>query len=177
MNAAARAALLAALALAAGCAEERPLMDPASGRAAPAFALPDLDGQTWRLEEHRGRTLLLNFWATWCAPCREEMPALDRLHRTLGGAGDFAVVGIHVGPGGDALDAFLEEVPVSFPILVDADLALADWDVAALPTTVLLDPGGRARYAAAGPREWDSEAALQFFAAAVPAAAPSAAPE
>ena len=164
MPSAARALLLACLALAAGCAEERPLMDPASGKIAPGFALPDLEGRTWRLGEHRGRTLLINFWATWCAPCREEMPALERLHRTLGGDGRFSVVGVHAGPGGDALGVFLEEVPVSFPILVDADLALADWSVAALPTTVLIDPDGRARYAAAGPREWDSEEALEFFA-------------
>lgn len=163
-RAAARALLLAWLALAAGCAEERPLMDPASGRTAPGFALPDLEGRTWQLGEHRGRTLLINFWATWCAPCREEMPALERLHRTLGGDGRFSVVGVHVGPAGDTLGTFLEEVPVSFPILVDADLALADWNVAALPTTVLIDPDGRARYAAAGPREWDSEEALEFFA-------------
>ena len=167
--AAARAVCLAGLALAAGgCAEERALMDPASGRAAPEFALPDLEGRTWRLSEHRGRTLLINFWATWCAPCREEMPALERLHRALGGDGEFSVVGVHVGPAGDALGAFLEETPVSFPILVDAELALADWNVAALPTTVLLDADGRARYAAAGPREWDAEEALEFFAGMLP---------
>lgn len=167
-SAAARAVLLACLALAAGCAEERALMEPASGRAAPDFALPDLEGRTWRLSEHRGRALLINFWATWCAPCREEMPALERLHRILGGDGRFSVVGVHVGPAGGALEVFLEEVPVSFPILVDADLALADWSVAALPTTVLVGPDGRARYAAAGPRAWDSAAALEFFAAALP---------
>lgn len=168
LAAAARAACLACLALAAGCAEERALMDPASGRTAPEFALPDLEGRTWRLGEHRGRTLLINFWATWCAPCREEMPALERLHRTLGGDGHFSVIGVHVGPAGDALGVFLEEVPVSFPILVDADLALADWNVAALPTTVLIDLDGRARYAAAGPREWDSEEALEFFVDILP---------
>ena len=168
-SAAAHAALLAGLALAAaGCAEERALMNPASGRAAPEFTLPDAEGRPWRLGEHRGRTLLINFWATWCAPCREEMPALERLHQTLGADGRFSVVGVHVGPAGDALGAFLAEVPVSFPILVDADLALANWDVAALPTTVLIGPEGRARYAAAGPREWDSEEALAFFAGLLP---------
>ena len=154
-----------ALALgAAGCSDEPELMEEASGKPAPDFVLPDLDGQPWQLSQARGQVLLINFWATWCAPCRREMPALARLHETLAGE-NFQVVGIHVGPSAE-IKRFLVETPVGFPILVDAELALEDWNVPMLPATFLIDAEGRVRYWAIGEREWDSPEALEFFSAA-----------
>lgn len=156
--------LSSALALGAtGCSDEPELMEPASGKAAPDFVLPDLDGQPWQLSQTRDQTLLINFWATWCEPCRREMPALNRLHEAMAGK-DFQVIGIHVGPSKE-IGHFLEETPVSFPILVDADLALADWNVTLLPATFLIDAEGYARYWALGEREWDSPEAMEFFTA------------
>ncbi len=153
-------ALLLALA---GCDAEPELMEPSTGSMAPDFTLPDRNGQPWQLSRHRGRTLLINFWATWCAPCRREMPALERLQQKLGGDA-FEVVGIHVGPG-QGIERFLEEVPISFTLLTDADLALENWKVPMLPATFLIDAEGRARYWALGEREWDAPEALDFFVA------------
>ena len=149
----------------AGCSEEPELMEEASGKQAPDFVLPDLEGRPWQLSQARGQVLLINFWATWCAPCRREMPALARLHEALAGE-KFQVIGIHVGPSAE-INRFLDETPVSFPILMDADLALADWNIPMLPTTLLIDAEGRSRYWALGEREWDSPQALEFFATAL----------
>ena len=148
---------------AAGCSDEPELMEEASGKSAPDFVLPDLDGQPWQLSRARGQVLLVNFWATWCAPCRREMPALARLHEAMAGK-NFQVIGIHVGPSAE-IKRFLAETPVSFPILVDADLALEDWNVLMLPATFLVDAEGHARYQAVGEREWDSPEAVEFFSA------------
>jgi len=142
------------------------LMNPASGQLAPDFALPDLEGNHWQLSQHRGQVLLINFWATWCAPCREEMPALERLHQALGSE-RFEVIGIHSGPSSD-MDQFLAETPVSFTILMDTNLALDDWRIQALPTTFLIDAEGHARYWVSGIREWDSAEAQEFFASFLP---------
>ncbi|MCY4610412.1 MAG: TlpA disulfide reductase family protein [Gammaproteobacteria bacterium] len=153
-----------ALALsAAGCSDESELMEEASGKSAPDFVLPDLDGQPWQLSQARGQVLLINFWATWCEPCRREMPALARLHEAMADE-NFQVIGIHVGPSTE-IKRFLVETPVGFPILIDAELALADWNVPMLPATFLIDAEGRARYWAIGEREWDSPEAIEFFSA------------
>ena len=136
-------------------------MNPASGRLAPDFALPDLNGNHWQLSQQRGRMLLINFWATWCAPCREEMPALNRLQQAIDPE-RLQVIGIHSGPSPE-MQEFLSETPVNFPILVDANLALSDWQIRALPTTFLLDQDGHALYWVSGIREWDSSESIEFF--------------
>ena len=148
-----------------GCGDEPELMKEASGEPAPDFVLPGLDGQPWQLSQAQGQVLLINFWATWCAPCRREMPALARLHEAMAGE-NFQVIGIHVGPSAK-IEHFLKETPVGFPILVDAELALEDWKIPVLPATFLIDAEGYARYWAVGEREWDSPEALEFFSAAL----------
>lgn len=135
-----------------------PTMAPIPGfPAAQDFTLPDPAGRRHSLDDYRGQVVLVNFWATWCAPCRDEMPAMDRLYRTLADRG-FAILAVHAGPGGAAMREFLERIPVSFTVLIDADLDLRGWHVTALPTTVLVDRQGRTVYRAIGPRPWDSEA-------------------
>lgn len=126
------------------------------------FTLPDTAGRAQRLSDYRGRVVLVNFWATWCAPCREEMPAMDRLYRALAHHG-LEILAVHAGPGGAAMQAFLERIPVSFAVLVDADLDLRGWHVPALPTTFLVDREGRTLYRALGARTWDSEAMQSFL--------------
>lgn len=163
----ARPLLLGAVLFAlAGCDTEPQLMEPSTGALAPDFTLPDRAGRPWQLSRQRGRTLLVNFWATWCGPCRREMPALERLQQALGGDA-FQVVGIHVGPD-TGIERFLEEVPISFTLLTDAELALENWKVPMLPATFLIDAEGHARYWALGEREWDAPEALAFFAALEP---------
>lgn len=130
--------------------------------AAVDFTLPDPTGRKHSLSDYRGQVVLVNFWATWCAPCRDEMPAMDRLYRVLTDHG-LEILAVHAGPGGAAMHEFLERIPVSFTVLVDADLELRGWQVPALPTTVLVDRQGRAVYRALGPRAWDSEAMQSFL--------------
>jgi thiol-disulfide isomerase/thioredoxin len=152
-------ALLPCAALAAPGAAMAPI--PGSP-AAEDFTLPDPTGREHSLSDYRGQVVLVNFWATWCAPCREEMPALDRLYRVLAEEG-LEILAVHAGPGGAAMHEFLERIPVSFTVLIDADLDLRGWQVPALPTTFLVDRQGRTRYRALGARNWDSEAMEAFI--------------
>ncbi|WP_282601999.1 TlpA disulfide reductase family protein [Paracoccus sp. PARArs4] len=121
----------------------------------------DPDGGEHRLGDWKGKIVLVNFWATWCAPCREEMPALDNLQKELGGD-DFEVVTIATGRNAPArIDDFFDEVGVTdLPVLLDPRQQLArKMGVVGLPVTVLLDRDGNevARYL--GDAEWDSDTA------------------
>ncbi|MDN5568917.1 MAG: TlpA family protein disulfide reductase [Paracoccus sp. (in: a-proteobacteria)] len=121
----------------------------------------DPKGGTHTLADYKGKVVLVNFWATWCAPCREEMPALDRLQAELGGD-DFQVVTIATGRNApDRITAFFDEVGVeNLPILLDPRQMVArDMGVVGLPVSVLIDRDGNevARYL--GDAEWDSDVA------------------
>ena len=130
------------------------------GRPAPDFRFVDAAGAERGLEEYRGRVVVLNFFATWCAPCRDEMPSLDRLAERL--AGDLAVVGIATDPEGPALYVpFLAELGVD-DIAVLGDPRLESYKalkVPGLPATLVLDRQGREFGRLGGPAQWDSEEA------------------
>lgn len=123
-----------------------PRLVPVSRRdPAPGFALPDLDGGAATLADYTGRVLLLNFWATWCLPCRAEMPWFADFETAFGGAG-FAVLGVSVDePGRDVVEPFLERSPVNYRIaLADTAARLASFGpLNTLPTTWLIDRQGR----------------------------------
>lgn len=139
------------------------LMDPISGTPkAGGFNLEGIDGRMVSLEDYKGKFVLLNFWATWCAPCRKEMPAMSNLHNEFGGEG-LEVVGVHVGPSLAGVKKFLESVPVSFTVLMDKDMSLASWGVRGLPTTFLINPEGKLVYQAVGERVWDSPEMVKFL--------------
>lgn len=107
-----------------------------------SFALPDLDGNLWRLDERRGKVVLVNYWATWCPPCRVETPGLVRLaneHKSRG----LEVVGISLDEDLGAIRPFVVEYEVPYPILLPADRTNLSLTVEALPTTVLYDRQGR----------------------------------
>lgn len=128
-------------------------------RPLPEIEFVDREGQTRTLADFRGRTVLLNIWATWCVPCREEMPALDRLEQTLGGP-DFIVIPLSIDRDGlPAVTAFYQEYQLgSLGIYVDpwgdASGALR---VIGIPTTLLIDRQGRELGRRVGPAEWDGE--------------------
>jgi peroxiredoxin len=122
---------------------------------APDFALQDVDGKTWRLSELRGRPVIVNFWATWCPPCREEMPSMQRAWEQLQAEG-VVMLAINVGESADTVFQFTANYPVEFPLLLDLDSAvLGQWPVRGLPATFVIDPQGRIAYRAIGGREWD----------------------
>lgn len=133
---------------------------PAEGAAAQTEFLTE-DGAPVTLADYRGKVVLVNFWATWCAPCREEMASLDRLQTELGGD-DFQVVTIATGrnPMPAIRKFFAEEEIQALPILTDARQALArDMGVRGLPVTVLLDREGNEVARLIGDADWSSEAA------------------
>ncbi len=139
------------------------LMEPIKGSPkAGSFNLEGVGGKSFSLEDYKGKFVLLNFWATWCAPCRKEMPAMSNLHNEFGGEG-LEVVGVHVGPSLAGVKKFLESVPVSFTILIDKDMRLASWGVRGLPTTYLINPEGKLVYQAVGERVWDSPEMVKFL--------------
>ncbi len=124
---------------------------------APALKLPDLDGSPHDLAKLKGKVVLINFWATWCPPCRREMPSMERLSQTLSGEA-FTALAVDVGEDTDTIEAFasqLEATP-TFPILLDRrSHAMQAWKVGGLPTTFLIDKRGRIVASAVGGREFD----------------------
>jgi thiol-disulfide isomerase/thioredoxin len=113
---------------------------------APNFTLKSLDGPNVKLSELRGNVVLLNFWASWCGPCREEMPLLNKIHKKYEPLG-FTVLGVNVEEQSDAAKKFIAQRPVDFPILLDNKNKVSKlYDVIAMPTTVVIDRDGNMRF-------------------------------
>lgn len=113
---------------------------------APDFALPDASQQTVRLADFIGQVVLINFWASWCAPCRQEMPLLEALYQRYAPLG-FSLLGINVEEDASLADRFLQGTPVSFPVLYDRENKVSQlYDVIAMPTTILVDRQGVQRF-------------------------------
>jgi cytochrome c biogenesis protein CcmG, thiol:disulfide interchange protein DsbE len=125
----------------------------------PALALAQLDGGTWRMEEHRGQVVLVNYWATWCGPCREETPGLVRLSRELGPKG-LAVVGVSIDEGSRGkVQQFVDEFHVPYPVAFPEAMSQMARGMAGVPTTILVDRRGRvAKTYVGAARERDFEA-------------------
>ena len=135
---------------------------PAAKQPAPApeFELPDLDDAMHKLSDYRGKVVVLNFWATWCPPCRYEMPSMQRgAEKTQ--AEDIVFLGVNVGEDADTVFTFLADYPVEFPLLLDQDAKVIEqYPVTGLPTTYIIDPHGRITHRAVGGREWDDDELL-----------------
>ena len=113
---------------------------------APDFTLKTLEGPNLRLEEYRGQVVLLNFWASWCGPCRQEMPILDRLHQRYEDAG-FAVLGVNVEGETAPAQKIVDKTDITFPVLIDEGQSVSElYDLEAMPSTVVIDRDGVVRY-------------------------------
>jgi thiol-disulfide isomerase/thioredoxin len=138
----------------AGRANAFPVSRPTGTLAAVELELPDLAGRPVRLRDFRGRVVLLNFWATWCAPCRDEMPALQALAQELGPRG-LAVVGVNLKEPREKVEAFVQELGLRFPMLLDAEGRAGErYHVYALPTTFVVDRRGNVVGTILGIRDW-----------------------
>lgn len=149
------AALVTAPLLAAG--PPQTLTPIAKRPAATDYALEDLDGKTQRLSDLRGKVVLVNFWATWCPPCRKELPSMQRLWEKLKNE-SFALHAIDAGETAEEILPFIfaTGTELTFPILLDRDSkTLGQWPVTALPTTFIVDKRGHIAYRSVGGREWD----------------------
>lgn len=139
---------LLALSLDAGAA-------PSAPTPAPDFTLPARDGGEVRLSELKGQVVMINFWATWCGPCRQEMPLLEQLQAKYEPLG-FTLLGVNVEPDSTAAVAWLKGVPVTFPILFDTRNTVAEsFGVQGMPSSVFVDREGRVRYVHRGYKSGD----------------------
>ncbi len=144
------------------------------GRAAPPLRLSSLDGQPWSLASLKGRVVLLNFWASWCEPCRAEMPSLETLARQYGNAG-LSVVAINYQEGEPGIRRFLRGTPVSLPILLDGDGAAAKaWTPLVFPSTVVIGRDGRPSFTVVGEADWSSDVALRSITPLLRSGTPTA---
>ncbi len=159
------ALLAAALLLTAGAGATAADLPPLSHSLTPAAAdtpapplrLKDIEGRFHDIATLKGKVVLVNFWATWCPPCRREMPSMDRLARKLTGE-DFVVLAVDVGEDADTVEAFLSQLDGghAFPILLDTrGRTMQAWGTSGLPTTYLVDRQGRIAYTAVGGREFN----------------------
>ena len=131
-----------------------PVSRPAEPIAVSDLELLDLSGRPVRLRDLRGRVVLLNFWATWCAPCREEMPGLETLARELGPRG-LSVVGVNFKESRQEVEAFVQQHKLTFPMLLDsAGQAAKSYQVFALPVSLLVDRRGMIVGTVLGIRDW-----------------------
>ena len=113
---------------------------------APDFTLKSNSGENLRLSELRGEVVMINFWASWCGPCRQEMPLLEQLYSEYQPLG-FTILGVNVEEDSSKAKALLSDIPVSFPVLFDTQSQVSKlYDVVAMPSTVLVDRDGNVRY-------------------------------
>lgn len=122
----------------------------------PPLALTTLEGEAVNLEQYRGKLAMVQFWATYCTPCRVEMPSMNRLQAQMGE--DLVILAVNMGETSEEVQQFVDEVKPEFKILMDEEgAALAAWKVFAAPATFIVDPEGKIQYTLFGATEWDSE--------------------
>ena len=132
-------------------------------RLAPELKFKDLEGRMHDLAELRGKVVLINFWATWCPPCRREMPSMERLAQVLKGE-PFVALAVDVGEDAETIEAFTSQLDttLTFPILLDTrGRSMQAWKVSGLPTTFLVDKQGRIVASAIGGREFNHPEIVQ----------------
>ena len=136
-------------------------LTPVPGKVvAPDFTLQDTSGKIHTLSDYRGRPVIINFWTTWCPPCREELPSMNRAWHMIEEEG-IAMLAINMGEDEDTIFIFSADYPTDFPVLMDRSCEVNEkWPVKGLPTTYVIAPDGTIAYRAIGSREWDEKALL-----------------
>ena len=149
-------------------------LKPWKGGDTPPLAAPTLDGKQLDLRDLKGRVVLVNFWATWCDPCREEMPSFQRLRDKLKGRA-FEVITVNYGEAPAKIQPFLDRWHIDLPVLLDRDKdAAGAWHAGGLPMTFLVDARGQVRYSAFGECDWSTGEPLRTVESLLAEAAPRA---
>ena len=144
-------------------------LKPWGGGRTPALVLKDLQGATHDLAHYRGKVVLVNFWATWCEPCRDEMPSMQALKRKLAGR-PFEVLAVNFAESESKVNEFLRRFPLDFTIVLDRNsTARRDWNVKVLPTSFVIGPDGSIRYSVIGDLDWAAEVVAKDLVRLVPA--------
>ncbi len=121
------------------------LAGTSTGQPAPQFDLPSREGKEINLAQYKGQVVMINFWASWCAPCRQEMPLLETMYKTYAKRG-FVLLGVNVEPDSKAANDALKSTPVTFPVLYDTQSKVSSlYDVQVMPSTVMIDRKGNVR--------------------------------
>ena len=133
----------------------------------PALHLKDLQGKVHDLQDYKGQVVLVQFWATYCAPCRKEMPSMNNLQKKMGDT-PFKILAVDMGETSEEVSKFVAQVKPEFTILMDSSgETIASWNVFAAPSNFIIDPQGNIRYTLFGGVEWDSnEMVMQLKALA-----------
>ena len=130
---------------------------------APSFNLPDDEGEMHALSDYKGKVVIINFWATWCPPCRAELPSMNKAWEKLKDH-DVQMLAVNVGEDEDTVFAFTGEQEINFQILLDESGEIINlWPVRGLPTTFVLDKEGRVVYRAVGGRDWNSDEIINII--------------
>jgi peroxiredoxin len=136
--------------------------------ATPPLRLPDVDGATHRLADYRDKVVLVNFWATWCEPCRTELPSIERLRAALAHEA-FVVLAVQMGGSARTARDVAEELGLRFPMLLDRDSKVTEaWGVNLLPTTFLIAPDGAVASRQVGELDWSAPEARRRVEALLP---------
>ena len=138
---------------------------PAEAFLAPGFELPSLQGGKVKLSDYRGKVLFINFWATWCATCKVEMPSMEKLYQRFREY-DFEMLTISVDKDLSLITPFVKEYGLTFPVLLDPDSKLAkqDYKTTGVPETFVVDKNGIIVHKAIGPRDWANDETMEAFA-------------
>jgi thiol-disulfide isomerase/thioredoxin len=135
--------------------------------AAPNFELAAMVGNAVNLSQYKGQVVMINFWATWCGPCRQEMPLLEQLYKKYKPMG-FAMLGVNVEPDSSGATEWLKATPVTFPILFDTDSKVSKlYAVSGMPSTVIVDRKGQVRFLHRGYKPGDENEYLNQIRALV----------
>lgn len=143
-------------------------LKPWRGGPPPSLELRDLDNRAHRLADYRGKVVLINFWATWCGPCRDEMPSIQELKRKLAGR-PFVVLAVNLDEPETRIRKFLGEVKIDFTVLLDPERRVSKaWDARILPASFVVGPDGRIRYSLIGEINWGHDLVVSRIAELLP---------
>lgn len=127
---------------------------------APEFLLRDMNEKIKELDDYKGKPVIINFWATWCPPCRDELPSMNRAWEKIKAEG-IEMLAINIGEDEETISSFIKNYPIDFTVLMDeSSEEISNWSIRGLPTTFVIDPEGHVIYRAVGGREWDNEKLL-----------------
>ena len=139
-------------------------VDIASGTPAPDFTFPGLDGKMVSLSDYRGKVVLVNIWATWCPPCVDEMPSMEKLYRKFKGK-NFEILAVSIDePGLKAVAPFMKKSNLTFPALIDSEGAIkAVYGITGIPESFIIDKQGNLIKKIIGPVDWATRDIFRFF--------------